>query len=130
MIANATSLTDLEIGGCVLLNDRLETLLKSPQLRSLKNLSLSALHVNDDLVSDIPTYLPNIQRLDMSLTQITGVGVKALVVGLKGTLQWLCLDECRYVSVDAVEYARREGVAVKFGFPDNLRNGKRVRLSH
>ena len=58
--------------------------------------------------------LPKLKILDVSLTEITGVGVKALCLKKGARLEKLNLDHCEKVSVDAVEWARKRGVEVQY----------------
>jgi F-box/TPR repeat protein Pof3 len=54
----------------------------------------------------------NLRRLDLSTTWVTGVGIRALVTGLKGILERVDVSQCRHLNQDAVEWARNQGVEV------------------
>lgn len=85
-----------------------------PASSSVEELSLAALDIPERRILDIIKLYPNLRRLDVSATKVTGVAVKQFVnIGIK----WLKLDECSDVSPDAVEYARGKGVEVQFNFP-------------
>ena len=82
---------------------------------------------NDHVAELIAQRLQRLTVLDLSHTGVTGVGVKALVLKQGVKLQQLNLNHCREVSIDAVEFARSQGIHVDFFFPDNLKYGKRIR---
>jgi F-box/TPR repeat protein Pof3 len=85
-----------------------------PASNSVEELSLASLIIRERRILEVIKLYPNLERLDVSGTKITGVAVKQLVqMGVK----WLKLDECSEVSPDAVEYARGKGVDVQFNFP-------------
>jgi len=56
---------------------------------------------------------PNLRRVDLSETRVTGVAVKELVDRESGPLEWLGLNHCTRVSSDAFDYARAKGVTVE-----------------
>jgi hypothetical protein len=56
--------------------------------------------------------LKRLRRLQLHSAPITGVGIKQLVTGLKGTLKHLTLTACDGVGHDAVDWAARQGVEV------------------
>jgi F-box/TPR repeat protein Pof3 len=85
-----------------------------PASNSVEELSLASLIIRERRILEIIKLYPNLQRLDVSGTKITGVAVKQLV---KMGIKWLKLDECIEVSPDAVDYARAKGVDVQFNFP-------------
>jgi F-box/TPR repeat protein Pof3 len=85
-----------------------------PPSTSVRELSLASLLIREGRILEIIKLYPNLERLDVSGTKITGVAVKQLVqMGIK----WLNLNECGEVSPDAVEYARGKGIDVQFNFP-------------
>lgn len=85
-----------------------------PASNSVEELSLASLIIRERRILEIITLYPNLERLDVSGTKVTGVAVKQLV---KMGIRWLKLDECSEVSPDAVDYARGKGVDVQFNFP-------------
>ncbi|KAI9734403.1 MAG: hypothetical protein M1834_002510 [Cirrosporium novae-zelandiae] len=96
---------------------------------NVEELDLSGTIVTDRSISDLASFLSNhLRTIDLSHTRITGVAIKTLLDKFEGKLERLCVNGCMALSVDAVEYAKSKGVAVEFQFPDNLKNGKRIRL--
>ncbi|KAG0652565.1 hypothetical protein D0Z07_0160 [Hyphodiscus hymeniophilus] len=85
-----------------------------PASNSVEELSIASMILREKRLMEIVALYPNLQRLDVSGTKITGVAVKQLV---QMGIRWLKLDECSEVSPDAVDYARGKGVDVQFNFP-------------
>ena len=128
LISNKGKATHLDIGGCIALSrDNLEELITQGYLEGVEDLVLKSCIIDDKIAMLIPKNLPRLKNLDLARTKITGVGVKALVMGLEGKLEHLCLDGCHSTSIDAVELARAMGVKVAFGFPDPLSGGRRIK---
>ena len=123
--ANRGGLRVVDISG-ILLEDQVPSLILDGHLARVEKLKLRENAVGDAVASLIAEKLSELQQLDLARTMVTGVGVKALITGLKGKLEWLGLDECRHTSVDAVELARSMGVKVSYRFPDQ-RGGKKIR---
>lgn len=99
-----------------------------PASNTVEDFSLAGSPHKDRRAIDIVNLYPNVRRLDVSNTKITGVAVKHFVtMGVK----WLKLNECSRVSPDAVEYARGNGVEVEFNFPSRSQKatGYRDRLA-
>ena len=96
-------------------------------LEKVEELKLNNCNVDDKVAIAIAEHCPVLRRLSLANTQITGVGVKAIVTALEGKLEYLNLDGCRNTSYDAVEWARSKGVRVAFSFSDRGRGGKKVR---
>lgn len=88
--------------------------LEHPRLQSLTNLELLGAISMDVSDADIDRLLAlkNLQRLHLDSAQITGVGLKNLVMGSKGVLKSLTLTACDNIGHDAVEWAARQGVEV------------------
>ena len=120
--------THLDIGGCSSLSSAsLKDLITQGYLEAVEDLVLRSCNVNDEIAILIARNLPRLENLDFACSKITGVGVKALIIGLEGKLKQLCLDGCQSTNIDAVELARAMGVKVAFGFPDPLSGGRRIR---
>ncbi|KAL2071543.1 hypothetical protein VTL71DRAFT_12778 [Oculimacula yallundae] len=80
-----------------------------PACDTLEELSLASMILTDRPALDIVSLYPNIKRLDISATHISGVAVKAFVnMGLK----WLRINECDRISADAVEWARGKDIEI------------------
>ena len=128
LIPNKGKLTHLDIRGCVELSiANIKEIITQNYLEDIEDLVLKSCHVDDEIAILLARNLPRLQKLDVANSKITGVGVKALVVGLKGKLEHLCLDGCHSTNIDAVKLARGMGVKVAYGFPNPLRGGRRIR---
>lgn len=111
----------------VICKNVIKALIIEDYLTSIEDLKLREVF-DDELAILLARSLPRIRRLDLSHSKISGVGIKALITGLKSTLQWLGLDQCRNTSIDAVEFARSMNIKVSYGFTDHVARGKRIRL--
>ncbi len=128
LIPSKGKVTHLDIGGCIALSSaNLKELVIHGYLEGVEDLVLKSCNIDDEIAVLIARSIPRLRNLDLAWTNITGVGVKALVVGLQGRLEHLGLDGCHSTSIDAVELARAMGVKVAFGFPDPLSGGRRIR---
>ena len=128
LMSNKGKLTHLDIGGCVELSSaNIKEIITQNYLEGIEDLVLKSCNVDDEIAILMARNLPRLQKLDVANSKITGVGVKALVVGLEGKLEHLCLDGCDSTNIDAVKLARGMGVKVAYGFPDPLRGGRRIR---
>jgi F-box/TPR repeat protein Pof3 len=95
-----------------------------PVSGTVEELSLALLMLSDREVIKIVNLYPNVQKLDVSGTRITGVAVKTFVqLGVKR----LKMNECSDVGPDAVEWARGQGIEVEFNFPSRSGNMKGYR---
>lgn len=81
---------------------------------SVEELSLALLHLDDKRTLSIVALYPNLRKLDVSGTHVTGVAIKEFV---SRGITSLKLDECSETSLDAVEWARGKGVEVSYNFP-------------
>lgn len=124
--ANKGKLTHLDATGR-LSTSELEELTTSGYLESVEELKLGMCNVNDNQAIMLAKHAPNIKILCLENTKITGVGVKELVIALKGRLEFLRLDECHNCSVDANSWAISMGVKTSFKFPDQHRGGRKLR---
>lgn len=92
-----------------------------PASDMVEELSLAFLSLQEQRLIDIVRLYPNVRRLDVSGTKMTGVAVKAFVhMGV----EYLRLNECSEISSDAVEWARGQGVEAEFNFPSRTGNIK------
>ena len=96
-------------------------------LSGLEELYVGQTDFQDEWIKLLVSSCPRLRRLDMHATLVTGIGVKALVTSLKGTIEWLGLDLCNRTSKDAVEWARSQGITVSYYFPLASLKGIRVR---
>lgn len=128
LIPGKGKVTHLDIGGCIGLSTaNLKELITNGYLEAVEDLVLKSCNVDDEIAMLIARNIPRLKNLNLACTKITGVGVKALVIGLEGKLEHLCLDGCHSTSIDAVLLARKLGVKVAFSFPDPLTGGRRIR---
>ena len=95
-------------------------------LKGVEELKLNAGNMNDKTIIALSTNLPVLKILHLKHTMVTGVGVKAVVTNLQGTLEWLYLDECSNLAFDAVDWARNKGIKVSFTFADVKKRRKRI----
>ena len=79
----------------------------------------------DETVTQITKTLSKLKFLDLSETDITGVGVKQALQG-KG-LQQLVVNDCRFIGSDAIEWARSQGIRVQYRMSDNIAGGRKIR---
>ena len=127
LLPSKGKVTHLDIGGCIALSSaNLKELITHGYLEGIEDLVLKSCNIDDEIAMFIARKLPRLKNLDLACTKITGVGVKALVIGLEGKLEHLCLERCHSTNIDAVELARASGVKVAFGFPDPLNGGRRI----
>ena len=104
----------------------LQALLDNPRLTELEYLSLSGVRdINDASVTQIIKTLPKLQVLDLSRTDITGVGVKQALTSKH--LEQLVLDDCSHIGFDAIEWARTQGIRVQHRMSDAASGGRKVR---
>lgn len=81
----------------------------------IEELGLTHCALDDKKGETLPILLHCLRRVDLSYTKVTGVTVRALVQKLpKGQLEWLNVSYCDMLSPDAVEWARAQGVSVKY----------------
>lgn len=77
-----------------------------PRCTSLKDFSFQcSLASEDEIVMNVLQF-PNLTSLDLSMTKITGYGVKKILNQLNGKLEFLGLHDCQKLSHDAVEFAQ------------------------
>ncbi|TVY17100.1 F-box/TPR repeat protein pof3 [Lachnellula arida] len=97
-----------------------------PASETVEELSLASLWEQEHQLIQIVNLYPNVRKLDVSSTKATGVAVKSFV---QMGVQYLKLNECSEVGIDAVEWARGQGVAVEFNFPSRSGNARGYRDS-
>ena len=128
LIPSKGKVTHLDIGGCIALSSaNMKEIVTHGYLEGVEELVLQSCKIDDEIAMLLARNIPRLKNLDLGFTKITGVGVRALVIGLQGQLEHLCLDGCHSTNIDAVELARAMGVKVAFGFPDPLSRGRRIK---
>lgn len=122
-------LTELDLSCCGQIDRAaIYGLITNGYLDTIVELRLSHADVDDFIAEALAGSCPQLKRLNLSCTKITGVGVKSLVQKPQGGMEELVLDHCAGVSTDAVAYAKAKGIRVSFRFPDSVKYGKRIRL--
>lgn len=121
-----SKLQKLSIRSATMATAALSTLLSDPRLDHLLHFTLQPTGpFTDEDVHVIAERLPKLQTLDVSGTDITGVGVKDLVQ--RGHVKYLVLHNCRMLGTDAVEWARSRGVRVDYCMTNGESGGKKLR---
>ncbi|RMY31425.1 hypothetical protein D0866_07303 [Hortaea werneckii] len=96
------------------------------RLEHLLEFGLRPSSVCDDSITDVITEkLPSLHTVDLSGTDVTGVGVKKLL--RNSNLKNLVVNDCRYLGSDAVAWAREHGVKVAYKMSSSETGGKKVR---
>jgi F-box/TPR repeat protein Pof3 len=99
--------------------------LSHPRLAELKHLSLECCHgVDDSHLSLVAATLTKLQSLNVSGTEVTGAGIKEVV---NNGLKKLVANDSRFVGLDAIQWARSQGVQVEHRNTDALSGGKKLR---
>jgi len=99
--------------------------LSHPRLAELKHLSLECCHgVDDSHLSIIAITLPKLQSLNVSGTEVTGAGIKDVI---NNGLKKLVANNCRFIGLDAIQWARTQGVQVENRNTDATTGGKKLR---
>ena len=92
----------------------LERLLANTRLVPLKVLHLHGSRVVQDChVLGLTKNMPHLEELGLIGSRMTGVGLKELLLKLKG-LKRLDLTDCQDVGQDAVQWTRQQGVNVRY----------------
>ncbi|KAF2100976.1 hypothetical protein NA57DRAFT_55047 [Rhizodiscina lignyota] len=102
------------------------------QCPNIEELGLESSELTDEIAETIPDILPRLRRIGLAWTQITGVTIKALVQKLpKGQLEFLDVSYCQSLSPDAVDWAKAQGVRVKYSMAEGFSgNGRRVQYGY
>lgn len=99
--------------------------LSHPRLKEVQHLTLKSCHgLDDNAMSAVASCLPLLRSLDVSGTDITGAGIRDVVnIGLKK----LVVNDCRLLGLDAVHWARNQGVKVEYRSTDPMTGAKKLR---
>ncbi|KAF2808382.1 uncharacterized protein BDZ99DRAFT_445802 [Mytilinidion resinicola] len=113
--ATTTSLTSLSLANTTVASkDALLRCLSNPRFSTLQELDLTDSLADDEVVDFVCATFPELRRVNLAKTRISGAGIRQLCVRLSG-LEWIGADFCQSVSsVDAVELARGRGVEVSW----------------
>ncbi|KAK5123926.1 hypothetical protein LTR85_002123 [Meristemomyces frigidus] len=125
-VMTPSKLQELSVRTSTMTAAGLDVFLSNARLRALERLTLQPTGVFDDAhVHVVAEKLVELRILDLSKTEITGVGVKDLVQ--RGHIKHLLLNDCRLLSSDAVEWARSQGVRVDYRMLSGERGSKKLR---
>lgn len=110
--ASKGNLESLDIESCVQLESKdIDTLVESSYLEEVTCLKLCKLSINDSTAELIAQNLPRLKKIDLSLTRVTGIGVKAIVLKPHSRLERLLLNGCR-LDRDVIDFAIAHGITV------------------
>ncbi|KAM0721730.1 hypothetical protein Q7P37_002655 [Cladosporium fusiforme] len=99
--------------------------IRHPRLAALEELNLATcLDVCNETMSSVRENLPKLRSLNVSDTQVNGVGVKAVIES--GNLQKLVANDCGHLGLDAVQWARSKGVKVEARNTTVMSSGRKV----
>lgn len=113
--ASKGKLKTLDIESCVHLEtEDINTLVKSGYLEEVTRLAFCQLAINDSTAELISQNLPRLKSIDLSLTRVTGIGVKALVLKPHSRLERLNLTGL-VLSRDVIVFATTHGITIDHG---------------
>ena len=139
-LACPSPLRSLNISGCIWVDaSELSWLLDSGHCDYLEELNLSGLTTFDDQVTREMGRLKWLRGIDLSRTKVTGAGLMNIVNGVgkerarklgkeKG-LDWVRLEQCEGVGLDAIELAWKLGVKVTYR-SQNVKNPKVKKVNY
>ncbi|KAK4978496.1 NAPDH-dependent diflavin reductase [Elasticomyces elasticus] len=103
------------------------TVLSLPRLQVVEHLEFVEADVSDAGLIRLAEIAKTLRRVDISGTRVTGVGIKAFILALKDTLEWIAVNNCANLSSDAVDWAREQGVIVEYRMSEPLTAERKVR---
>lgn len=119
------SIRTLSMARSTVTESLIEQALSHPRLADLEDLSLEACHdVTDRCLEIVTSTLPSLRALNVSRTEVTGAGIKTVV---NNGLKKLVANDCRFIGLDAIHWARAQGVQVEHRNTDTMTGGKKVR---
>ncbi|KAF7918203.1 uncharacterized protein EAE98_009815 [Botrytis deweyae] len=116
VLKNAHNLTHLNIGSR-LVGDYTVAHQNFPVCENVMVLCVSYLQYEERDFIRMVEKCPNLEKLIICGTKITGVAVKHFV---NQGVKFLDVKDCHKISPDAIEYARGKGVEVKFNFTERI----------
>ena len=117
---NKGEITTLHLFNCLDIKyNNLLNLIDSGYLTNIVDLTMMGVPVDDYIMELLATKSNALRSLNVTHTEITGVGVKAIVLKEGCKLEQLNLKGCNCINFDVVEWARTQGVSILFKFPDN-----------
>lgn len=128
--AETKSLRSLDIGRCPKIDaDSLDWLVVSGLVENLEVLSLQGnLRFGDQVTKELGRMV-KLRRLNVGSTRISGVGVSNLVHRKESRLEWLGLDYCPNVGVDATGIVKSMGVEVSCKVDKSFVKEKKLRYT-
>lgn len=113
--ANRGNLVRLDLANCATVGgEDIHTLIQDGYFTGITMLSLAGCHFSDETADLLAQAAPALEHLNIALTTVSGIGVKALVLKPGRKLEKLNLDSCGLVSADALQFARDSGIDVQF----------------
>lgn len=113
--ASKGKLKTLDIESCVRLEtEHINTLVKTGYLEEVTRLTLRQLTISDSTAELVAQNLAYLKFIDLSLTRVTGIGVKALVLKPHSSLEHLALTGL-CLSRDVIVFATAHGITVDHG---------------
>lgn len=113
--ASKGKLKTLNIESCVQLEtEDINTLVKTGYLEEVTRLTLCQLSINDSTAELVARNLPHLKNLNLSVTRVTGIGVKALVLKPHCRLERLALKGLS-LDRDAIVFATNRGITIDHG---------------
>lgn len=113
--ASKGKLESLNIESCAQLEPKdINRLVESSYLEEVTRLTLCKLSINDSTAELVAQKLPSLKNIDLSLTRVTGIGVKALVLKPHSKLERLVLTGC-LLDRDVIDFAIAHGITVDHG---------------
>ena len=88
-----------------------QLLFQMPRLTELVELHITYGKFSDKIANTLANTLTSLQRLHIKFGNLTGVGIKKIVLANK-SLKFLELCDCEFVSPDADEWVRSRGIDV------------------
>lgn len=102
------NLKSLDVSG-IFHDSRIAISTQYPRCESLETLGFGGMIVGDKDITKMVDQYPNLKKLDIKGTKVTGVGVKHIV---KNGVKFLDLSQCEELGEDAVTWAKGQGVEV------------------
>lgn len=119
LMANRGNLKALNLNECGgISHEDIISLINDGYLESIVSLRLAYSSFDDLTAQLLAKSSPRLMYLDVDVTKITGVGVKAVLLKAGCQLESLKLNQCFHVAKDAVEFARSRGVKIQYCFYD------------
>jgi hypothetical protein len=111
-ITDASQLETLQLTIPLWTKELVSTILCHPRLQELSHLALlDCREIDDEVATMIAAQGKKLKSLRLPSSRITGVGLKALVTACP-SLAYINVDSCQAISLDAVQWAKGQGVTI------------------